>query len=428
MVHSTIVNKNPEALPPHYRWNFTAFLIDYVCFGIAFTLVSLTSVLPAFVRQLTTSAPVIGLVSTIFNGCWLLPQLAAARLINDKPRKKPYLLAGLSGRIVFWIIALALLAGLARYPAAMLILFFTCLGIWAATDGFASVAWFDIVARAIPLKRRGRLIGAAQIISGLAGVGVGALVGLILERYAFPGNYMLLFALAGLAITPSTVALTLIREPPAENTATQTSGQVRGSWLAPLAADRTFRRLVVCRLLIGMIGLATPFYVVHAADVLHLPQSIIGVFVIAQMVAGVAASAVLGPISERWGPRHVIHIGSAIAATGPLFALATQLVGGGPLARAYPFIYVSLGVINNAGMLGFFNYLMEIAPAEMRPTYIGLSNTIVGLLTLAPIAGGWLLETTSYTVLFGVAAALVIAGALLTLGLRSPRSDTPPGE
>lgn len=413
------MNRDAEALPPHHRWNFTAFLVDYVCFSIAFTLVSLTSVLPAFVRQLTPSAPVIGLVNTVFTGGWLLPQLAAARLINDRPRKKPYLLAGLSGRIVFWVITLALLAGMARYPAAMLILFFTCLGLWATTDGFASVAWFDIVARAIPLKRRGRLIGAGQIISGLAGIGVGALVGLILKHRPFPSNYTLIFALAGLAIIPSTVALMLIREPPPENVSSQTTGQVKGGWLAPLAADRTFRRLVACRLLVGLLGLASPFYVVHAADVLHLPQSTIGAFVVAQMIAGVAASAVLGPISERWGPRYVINIGSAIAAVGPLFALVAHLAGGGLLARAYPFVYVTLGVFNNAGMLGFFNYLMEIAPGEMRPTYIGLSNTIVGLLTLAPIAGGWLLEATSYTVLFSVTAIMVTAGFVLSLELQS---------
>jgi len=320
---------------------------------------------------------------------------------------------------VFWVIALALLAGLARYPAAMLLLFFTCLGLWAATDGFASVAWFDIVARAIPLKRRGRLISTGQIISGLAGIGAGGLVSLILKYRPFPDNYMLIFALAGLVITPSTLALTLIREPPPENTPPKTTAQVRGGRLAPLVADRNFRRLVACRLLVGLLGLASPFYVVHAADALHLPQSIIGVFVIAQMIAGVAASAVLGPISERWGPRYVINIGSAIAATGPLFALVAHLAGGGLLARTYPFVYVTLGVFNNAGMLGFFNYLMEIAPGEMRPTYIGLSNTIVGLLTLAPIVGGWLLEATSYTVLFSVAAAMVTAGFVLSLGLRS---------
>ena len=418
------MSKNPGALPPHYRWNFIAFLVDYVCFGIALTFANISSVLPAFVGQLTVSAPVIGLVGTVFTGSWMLPQLAAARLINDKPRKKPYMLAGLGGRVTFWIIALSLWAGLAHHPTAMLILFFTCLGLFAASDGVASVAWFDILARAIPLKQRGRLIGIGQVISGLAGVGVGALVGLILDRRPFPDDYALLFALAGLALIPSVITLTLVREPPPDDVSSQTNDQTKGGWLKLLVTDPVFRHLMACRILVGMMGLATSFYVVHAADELHLPQSIIGDFVVAQTLAGVIASIVLGLVCERWGPRYVARIGSAVAAIGPLFALAAHLVGSGWLVQAYPLVYAALGVVNSAWMLGFFNYLLEIAPQGIRPTYIGLGNTILGVLALVPMAGGWLLEATSYSTLFGVTAALVAAGFLLTLGLKPPQQTT----
>jgi len=408
--------------PPHQRWNFFAFLVDYVCFGVAFTFIDVNAVLPAFVGQLTDSAPVIGLVSTIFSGGWLLPQLAVARHINDKPRKKPYLLVGTSGRIFMAVITLALWLGLARFPVAMLTLFFVSLGFFAASDGLASVAWFDILARAVPLKRRGRLIGSAQFIVGTAGVGVGALVGLILKRYSFPNNYALLFTLASVTLIPSVIALSLIREPPPEDVNQKANGQAMGDWLKLLGSDPAFRRLMVCRMLVGMMGLATPFYVVHASDVLHLPRGVIGDFVVAQTVAGMVASITLGFVSERWGPRYVIRIGSAAAALGPLFALAAHLVGSDWLTWAYPFVYVALGVVNSAWMQGFFNYLLEIAPAGMRPAYIGLGNTIMGALTLAPMAGGWLLEATSYAALFGVTAAFVAFGFLFTLGLKPPRS------
>jgi MFS family permease len=422
------MSKHPEILPPHFRWNFGALMVDYVCFSIALTFASLSSVMPAFVGQLTDSAPVIGLVSTIFNGAWLLPQLAVARLINDKPRKKPYVLAGISGRVLFWVIALALWTGLARYPMAMLLLFFTGLGLFAATDGFASVSWFDILARAIPLRQRGRLIGLSQFIGGIAGVGVGALVGLILEQRPFPGNYALLFTLAGAALVPSAVALSLIREPPIPNV-DPTRGenghtQTKEDWLKILS-DPLFRHLVACRILIGMMGLSTSFYVVHASEVLRLPQSIIGSFVSAQTLAGVVASVLLGLISERWGPRYVARVGGAAAAAGPLFALLTHFTGARWMIQAYPFVYVALGVINSAWMLGFTNYLLEIAPDGMRPTYVGLGNTILGVLTFVPLIGGWLLEATSYTVLFGATSLIVTAGFLLTLGLKPPPQTAP---
>jgi MFS family permease len=418
------MGKNADTLPPHYRWNFCAFLIDYVLFGLAFTFFNPNSVLPAFVGQLTTSAPVIGLVGTIFRGGWLLPQLAAARVISAKPRRKPYILAGASGRILFGVIALALWAGLARDPTAMLILFFTCLCLWAVTDGVASVAWFDIMARAIPLRRRGRLIGLGQVISGLGGIGAGALVGLILNRCPFPDDYALLFTLAAAVLVAAIPAMASIREPPATDANPQADGQAKGSWLSILVTDPAFRRLMACRTMVGMIDLAVPFYVGHAQEVLHLPMSIVGGFVVAQTLAGVVASIGLSLVCERWGPRYVVRIGSAAAAAGPLFAMVAHLAGGAWLARAYPFVYVTLGVLNSAWMMGFFNYLLEIAPDGMYPAYVGLGNTLMGALTLVPMAGGWLLEVTSYTTLFGVTAALVATGFLLTLGLKSPRRAT----
>ncbi|MDY7077585.1 MAG: MFS transporter [Chloroflexota bacterium] len=422
------MSKEPDALSPHFRWNFGVFLVDYVCFGIAFAFVNISSVMPAFVGRLTDSAPVVGLVGTVFNGGWLLPQLAVARLINDKPRKKPYMLAGTSGRVAFWIIALALWAGLGRYPTTMLILFFTCLGLFAASDGVASVAWFDILARAIPLKQRGRLIGVGQVISGLAGVGVGMLVRLILDQSLFPNDYALIFTLAGVALTPSVIALALVREPPPENASPETNEQTNGRWLKLLVLDSSFRRLMACRLMVGMMGLATPFYVMHAADVLHLSQGVIGDFVTAQTSAAVVVSVLLGLVSERWGPRYVARIGGAAAIVGPLLALAAHLAGSGWLVRAYPLVYAALGIVNSSWMLGFFNYLLEIAPEGMRPAYVGLSNTLMGVLTLAPMAGGWLLEATSYTVLFGVTATVVAVGFLLTLGLKPPHTADQVGE
>jgi MFS family permease len=414
------VNKDSETLPPHFRWNFGAFLVDYVCFGIALSFANPGSVLPAFVAQLTDSAPIIGLVETVFRGGWLLPQLAIARLVSDKPRKKPYLLAGLSGRISLFVMALAAWFGLAQYPTAMLIVFYVCLGIFASFDGLSSVPWFDIMARAIPLRRRGRLLGTGQVISGIAGVGAGILVGLILARQPFPQSYALLFALAGIALIPSFIALLLMREPEPEDIQPEIGPQAKGGWLNLLVIDPAFRHLMACRVMIGMMGLTNTFYVVHAADELHLPESIIGQFVSAQTLAGVVAGIVLSLVTERWGPRYVIRVGTAAAVIGPLFALAADTVRSEWLVLAYPLVFAALGVVNSTWMMGFFNYLLEIAPDRLRPAYVGLGNTIMGVLTLAPMIGGWILDATSYRVLFGLTAALLTGSFALSLGLKPP--------
>lgn len=404
-----------------HRRNVLAFTLDYTFFGIALAFVNPDSVLPAFVRQLTDAAPVIGLVSTIFNSSWLLPQLIAARLINRKPHKKPYLIAGISGRSLFWVIALSLWLGLTRFPMVALTLFFVCIGLFAASDGLASVAWFDILARTIPIKQRGRLISLAQVLSGLGGLGAGAVISLILDtpRFSFPANYALIFTLSGVAFVPSVIALLSLHEPRRETQVTP-DAQAADGWLQPIRDDAAFRRVMICRLLVGMIALVNPFYVVHAGDVLHLPERIVGKFVAAQTLASVAAGGLLGLVSERYGPRRVFQIGATAALIGPLFALIVHLANGQGLALAYPLVYASVGIVKGSWMLGFYNYMLEIAPDDQRPVYIGLGNTIMGLLTLAPTVGGWLLEATSYTVLFALASGLIGLGTIATLTLKPP--------
>jgi MFS family permease len=412
--------------PPHYRRNFAAFTVDYVFFSIALAFASPSSMLPAFVRQFTDSAPVIGLVSTIFNGCWLLPQVIIAQVVGRRMHKKPFLLIGATGRIAFWIIAMGLWLGLGQHPSRMLILFFVCLGAFAVTDTLASVAWFDMMARAIPLKRRGQLMGIAQVISGLGGLGVGVAITVILSspRFPFPNNYALIFTLASLALVPTVIAAALLREVPAGDAGSNGKRWGHNGWLSPLRQDPAFRRLMVSQVLVGMISLATPFYVVHATDALNLSQAIVGSFVGAQQVAGVASGVLLGLLSARRGPSPTIRVGSAVAIIGPLFALVAHIAGDSVLSHAYPLVYVTLGVYSSSNMLGFYNYMMEIAPEDMRPTYIGLGNTIMGVLTLAPTVGGWVLESTSYTVLFAITAVSVFAGFLLALRLGPAEQNT----
>jgi MFS family permease len=413
-----------EPLPPDFRWNFGAFVADYASFLIGFNFISVASVLPAFVRQLTDSAPLIGLASTIFNAGWTLPQLAAARVLENRPRKKGFLRAAMIWRISIPLIAVALWSGLASRPTAMLTLFFACMAVFALSDGFVTLAWFEILARTIPERRRGRLIGLSQFIGGAAGIGVGVIVGRILQTRSFPENYALLFTCASLGMAVSAVALLLLREPAPEVRPSDDRVPSR-SWLAVLAGDRDFRRLIACRMLVGMTSLATPFYVNHAADVMNLPERVIGGFVVASTAGSLASSIILGLGSERLGTRRIIHITSVVSIIGPIFVLAVDVLRVGWLTNAYPVAFVTLGVSTSSWMLGFTNYMLEIAPERIRPAYVGLGNTLMGLMAFVPMFGGWLLQVSSFRVLFGLAGLLCALGAALTFTLRSAYAANP---
>ncbi len=412
----------------NYRRNFVCFMLDYVFFGVGLAFMSQTTVLPSFISQLTDSAPLIGLASTIQTGAWLLPQLIAASYLADKDRKKPYLLLpAIIGRPVFLLLAGVLFLAGDRDPALILGLFFIGLTIFTGTDALAAVAWFDILSETIPAARRGRLFGIGQVVSGLLAVGVGAVVNALLGPHGppFPNNYALLFFLAGLSFLASWIAVSFLHEPARSAQAEKLSwNDFLPKLLTVLRENHTFSLITVLRLLTGLSGMATPFYVVYATGELHFGTEAIGLFLSSQIVGGILAGFVLGYLNERSGSKIVVQYSVMIALASPLLALLIRPLA--PLAGAstiyvYSLIFFAIGALNSAYMTGFINFVLELAPPEERATYIALTNTLCGVLLVVPLLGGWLLQATSYPVLFAVTAGGVVLGLALTFRLEEPR-------
>jgi len=428
-------NLEPLTSAPYYRQNFVSFVLDYVFFGVGMAFISQSTVLPSFVSQLTDSAPLIGLSSTIITGAWLLPQLAAASYLADKDRKKPYLmLSAAIGRPVLWLLAGVLFVAGDISPTLILGLLFVSLTFYMGTDAMASVAWFDMMSKIIPPTRRGRLFGTAQFLTGLLTVGVGAAINALLgpQGPPFPHNYALLFFLAGLSFFISLLAMAFLREP------AQPTPVERLSWsaflpklLMVLRENHTFSLATVVRLLVGLNGMALPFYVVYATEELHLGMESVGIFLSSQVIGGILAGFAWGYLNERSGSRIVIQCSTMLAVASPLLALLM-----GPVARlagasatyVYALIFMAIGALNSSILPGFLNFILELAPAEERTTYIALTNTLCGVLMVVPFLGGWLLQATSYPVLFAVTAVGIALGLLLTFRLEEPRQMTSEAE
>ncbi len=417
---------------PDYRRNLICLMVDSIAFGTAVAFINVNTVLPSFVNQLTNSALLVGLISTLMSGSWLLPQLIAANYLAGKPRKKTYvLLPAMLGRPVWWLLAMILLLVGNRASAWVLVAFFTGLVFFQGTDGMAAVAWFDIFGKSVPPVRRGRVIGISQLLAGIGGIGVGWLVGIILSAGGprFPYNYALLFFLAGIGLLVSLIAISLLRE---QVQGSPPDSQMEGNFLRRLwdvlRTDQQFRLVTGVRLLSGLGSMATPFYMIYGTNLLGLPPETVGLATSVQVMGGILASAVLGYLQERSGSRLVILYSTALAMGVPLLALLTQALAQQgvtlPLLTAvYASIFVAIGIVNSSIMLGFFNFIMELAPPHENPTYMGLSNAFTGLLLFAPMIGGWLLETTSYTVLFALTVVGTGIGLVMALRLQEPRQQ-----
>jgi MFS family permease len=412
----------------HYWRNFAALMGDYVGFGLGGTFAGVTTVIPDYISRLVNNPIVVGAFMTVADGAWLLPQLIFASLLVGKRRKTPYVIwSGVVGRPVWLLYALALLLGLSRYPVAAVALLFVLYLIFLGSDSLASVAWFDILAKAIPEERRGRLVGLSQVVHGVLAIGAGAIIaGLLGDRGpAFPLNYVVIFAIAGTLYISSLGSFFFVIEP--DEASTEERPAVRPSlrqMLSVLDHDRTLGKLIAVRILSGFDMLAWTFYILFATRQLGLPPATVGLFTAVQTAGSIAGSVVLGWVSERFGSHRVIQVGTAMSVTAPLVGLGVALSGlGGSTAAVVlcGYIFLALGVATSSFMLGHLNYVLELAPAAQRPLYIGLINTLGGVIVVLPPIGGFLLQNTSYPILFGVTAAFVLVGHLLSWRLPGVR-------
>ncbi len=416
---------------PTARRNRIAFFTDYVLFGLALTVVNPNTTLPAFAARLTDSKVLIGLVNAVWFGGWLLPQLFAANMMSTRRNKLPILKrASWIGRPFFWLYAIFLLLGGAAQPKLALVVFLAGFLVFVVTDAVAALAYFDLFGKAMGAKQRGRVVGYGQAVHGLIAIGAGWLVQRLLSDAgpAFPLNYAAVFGLAGVFVIGALTANYFIVELPGEVKETRARWR---DYLPQLGAilrhDRAYGRVTAIRLLAGVHMLAAPFYVIYATQVAGLPEASVGLFVTAQTIGGAVAGLVLGWVATRFGTRRVVQASVALDVLAVTLALTLAVSGvPGQLAWVFPLIFALLGMVEASFVLGYFNYVLDIAPETERPVYMGLTNTLAGGLVVMPLLGGWLLEHTSYTTLFAVTLFGVAPAALLALTLPQPAQSAEP--
>jgi MFS family permease len=432
----TAVTHSSPVAQRHFRRNWLAFYGDHVFFSLGLVFASTSTVLPAFAATLTQNKILVGAVTAVWAGGWLLPQMFAAPFISQRRRKYPAMIIGQAiGRPVILLFAVWVLAGGTRFPGLTLFLLLATLAWFVVTDAVVALAWFDLLGKSMAPHTRGRLMGIGQLTSGVLAIGAGALIQYLLgpRGPGYPVNFGLIFALAALVFGLSFAACAFNVEPP--EPVSEISPTLRG-YLPQLArlwrADRAFGHVTIVRLLTGAGTLATAFYVVYATDIMQLPAASVGLFAGAATVGGALSGAGLGLVADRAGSHRVIQISASLQFLVPLLALVCHLrLFGAATPLVYPLLYVLLGAVEASVMLGFFNFVLEIAPPGQRPIYIGLTNTLSGLLVVMPLAGGWVLQATSYPVLFTLTASVTLIGALVALRLPNPRHKSalgPSGE
>lgn len=406
----------------YYQRNFFAGLIHGIFFQAADAFGSIHTVLPAFVALLTPSTIAIGLMAAVRGIGEVVPQMFTAYLLEDRPRKKPYLLGVITIRWVSWaVLAYLTYAFGTTRPGLVLAVLITLFSLFSIAGGMGTVVYADIFSKAIPAQRRGRLTGWRQLLGYALAIGAGYLVKFILDdevRFPYPANFALIFMFSAAGLLIAFTGFALIREPiyPAKRVSSSLGDLLRRA-LVLARHNPNFRRLLWARGLTTAVLSLAPFYVVYARTETGVDAGTVGVYLAVQMAGGAASNLLWGWLGDRFGNKSVI-VGTAVAGgLTPLFALLVPLTSPALFLPVFAF----LGATMSGMRLGYSNFILEMAAVDLRPTCVALQNTLLTPVSLLPLVAGALIGAISYPMLLSGGTLLMAANVVVAIVLIDPR-------
>ncbi len=403
--------------------NMVAGIVDAVFIALSHQILSNETVIPLLVTQLGGSAVIVGLANALYNLGLFMPQLLMAGPTEARRYKKPMCFSwGGGGRLPYYAIGLAVLLWGESAPGLALTAFVVLRTLAAVSLGMIIPAWMTLIGKVIPTTRRGMFLGVGRGLGALLGVGGALLAGHLLETQPFPRNFALCFALAATAMVISWLGLAAHREPPDLEVKSRVPlGRSLARLPQLLRDDRNYSRFLLARA-VAMLGtMATSFIIVYGTQRFALSGQQVGLLTATISISQGILYLIWGAIADRVGHKVVLCAGTMALAGACLSALATPTVGGLYIA------YALVGAALSSDAISGGNIVLEFAPEAERPTYIGLTNTLLApFRTAAPIVGGMLATAMGFSGLFAVAAALSVSGALLLmLRVREPRTLNP---
>lgn len=400
--------------------NFRLTVVNGIMTGGPSMLFEPTTVVAALIIHLNGSQALVGLVCGLVSLGWVWPQLFVANWIEPKPRKL-FVYHITAGVRVGSLAAIAVLMWVLRHNLpgwflyAMIALLFVC---WSG-NGFSAVGWYDVFSKIIPGSKRPVVFAWRQTGAGVVALLAGLVVSWALgsgSGMTFPTNYFFLLALMTALTAVGIGAFSLVHEPADYHTAER-----RRPWkqyfrfgTEIMRHDHNYRCLFFGQVSFGLGVMATPFLVPFLIREVGIDDSVIGVLMAVAAGTDLLVNIYWGHLGTRRGNRSVLVQASRLASLAPLAALTVLFVPPATIlgldARVV-LVAASLVVsrVGGSGIgVGRMNYLLDIAPQGVRPSYVGFMNTFSTFSILVPIVAGKVIDTAGYLPVFATAAVFGI--------------------
>ncbi|MEA4883349.1 MAG: MFS transporter [Clostridia bacterium] len=402
------------------RVNYAIFFADSFGYPLAFSIISVTTIMPLLLTKLGASNLVVGLLPALSAlGAYIPGLLSATRLERVPIKKRVLVTLGMIERLFILAMALGVMLWATRKPSAAIGWFLVFWTLANVMTGLVLPAYLSMLAKCIPPEERGGLIGWSGALAGVLGVFAAELAGVILTRVAFPNNFAILFVVAFIILSATILPFSFTREP-----ADPTPEECRSVWqyardaLVNVRSNSSYRWAIVALAVMSFALTAASFYSTYA--VRHFEAGPREVARYAGLIVGASVFALplLGKIGDRHGHRLSLAITAASFACAAALALVSTSANG-----IYPVLI--LASIGTSGIAVSQNLILaEFAPSHADvPMYTSVSLLLLApIRAAAPVVAGWMSDVWGFPVMFWVALIAGIASlAIMWFAVAEPR-------
>jgi MFS family permease len=401
-----------------YRWNYLVMGLDMGIFVAALSFASIYGVLPLFVHHLNPSNVALGLIPAVRSAGFLIPPVFMAVYVERLRLKKPFVISmTVVERVPYLVLAIVTPLLALTHPGLLLWLFFILLAIGTTAGGTAMSAWMDLLARMLPPDWRGRFFGLSAAFGGLLSIAGGVGAAELLHRFDWPTNFALCFAATSILLAISFVFICFGREPAPVAASAPSPGTRGGYWRrlpTIIRDDRNFGRYLMAMALLNTAGMATAFYTVDAQRTFHLSDAGAGVYAIVLLASSTAGNVLWGYVGDHLGHKRVVEGGAICTGLAALLAVVLHDPRWGTIAFGGVFLLIGLG--SSGFQLASLTFVIDVAPPEQRPTYIGLATVAQAPFgVLAAPLGGLIADRLGYQAVFVLTVVLALSSAAIVV-------------
>ena len=415
--------------------NFAGHFMHGMLGMTGFRLFNAPTFLPAYIHLISGgSAQMVGWAQALQQVGGVVSPIIGAANIEHRKRVLPVsMLMGTMMRLGMLGISLAgwFLVGHNKAMLYTTLLFLFLMGFFQGAQG---VAFQLLLAKVIPIQRRGILQSLRNVIGGVVAAGLSYVAGrYIIQQNLFGNGYATTFFLAVILTSAGLTALAMLMKEPEPPTVREKSRVWDRAKDFPglIAADRSFGFFMLAQLMSTAARVAAPFYILSAGRTIHLDGKVLGAMSLAFLGADTATNMLWGYLGDKFGFK-TTFVGSVmlwIAATGLLIAVPfmphVNLLGFDMKPVAWIFLsFFGLGSAQSGQMMSSQTMVLEFGSREDMAMRLAFTQTAQGLTSaIGPIFGGLIVDKLGYTPLFSLSMAFLMAGLgiLLTL-VEEPRN------